>query len=367
MDLPRTNYDAPFDITRTSHVVLTVKDLEASRLFYTEVIGLIVTAQDGDTLYLRRIEEACHHSLVLRRAGDAAACLRIGLRVIRDADLDRLKAHFESRGCTAQWAEVAHQGRTLQATDVAGVPLEFCATMPVVPRMITQFHLHRGGMAHRLDHYQVLIPDVRGLSEHYRDVARRFAAEGYFTLAVDLYSREGAPTFADMDAVFRWIRALPDTRVLSDLAAAVAYLGGRPEVSAGAIGITGFCMGGQYALMAACTVPGLSACVSWYGMLRYAETDAVKPASPLDLAPELRCPYLGLFGEEDAIIPLADVEELRAILSREEKRFEIVTYPGAGHAFFNDTRADVYRPAAAADAWPRALAFLRRELRVRDR
>jgi len=212
----------------------------------------------------------------------------------------------------------------------------------------------------------VVIPDVRGLSEHYRDVARRFAAEGFFALAVDLYSREGAPDLPDMDAVFRWIRALPDTRVLSDLAAAVAHLARRPEIDPGAIGITGFCMGGQYALMAACTVPGIAACVSWYGMLRYAETDAVKPAGPLDLAPELRCPYLGLFGEEDAIIPLADVAALRAILEREGKRFDIVTYPGAGHAFFNDTRPDVYRPAAAADAWPRTLAFFRRHLRVRD-
>ena len=117
--------------------------------------------------------------------------------------------------------------------------------------------------------------------------------------------------------------------------------------------------------MAACTVPGLAACVSWYGMLRYDERDAVKPASPLDLAPELGCPYLGFFGEEDALIPNEDVATLRAILEREGKRFEIVTYPGAGHAFFNDGRPDAYRPAAAADSWQRALAFLRRHLRVR--
>jgi len=211
----------------------------------------------------------------------------------------------------------------------------------------------------------VLIPDVRGVSDHYRDVARRFAGEGFFTLAVDLYSREGAPDLPDMPAVFRFIRALPDPRVLSDLGAAVGYLARRSEVASEAIGITGFCLGGQYALMAACTVPGLAAAVSWYGMLRYDERDAVKPASPLDLAPELACPWLGLYGEEDALIPLDDVAALRAILEREQKRFEIVTYPGAGHAFFNDSRSDVYRPAAAADAWPRALAFLRRYLRVR--
>jgi carboxymethylenebutenolidase len=208
----------------------------------------------------------------------------------------------------------------------------------------------------------VLIPDVRGLYEHYRDVARRFAGEGFATLAVDLYSREGTPNLPDMEAVFRWMRELPDERVLGDLGAAVGYLGQRAEIDRQRIGITGFCMGGQYALMTACTVDGIAACVSWYGMLRYAATTPKKPRSPLELAPRLSCPYLGLFGEEDAIIPLADVEELRDILAREGKTFDIKTYPGAGHAFFNDSRPDAYRPAAAADAWPRALAFFRRHL-----
>ena len=208
----------------------------------------------------------------------------------------------------------------------------------------------------------VLIPDVRGLTDHYRDVARRFAREGFFTLVVDLYSREGAPDLPDMPSVFAWIESLPDPRVLGDVGAAVAYLATRREVRGDRIGITGFCMGGQYALMAACTVPGLAACVSWYGMLRYPEKNQRKPVSPLELAPGLACPYLGLFGADDALIPNADVAELRAILEREKKRCEIVSYPGAGHAFFNDTRPDAYRPDAAADGWRRALAFLRNHL-----
>jgi carboxymethylenebutenolidase len=211
----------------------------------------------------------------------------------------------------------------------------------------------------------VLIPDVRGLHEHYRDVARRFAARGFVTLAVDLYSREGTPDLPDMDAVFRWMAALPDARVLSDIAAAARYLGAHEGVAGRRLGVTGFCMGGQYAFMAACSVPGLSACASWYGMVRYAETSTVKPESPIEMAPRLACPYLGLFGAEDTIIPLADVNALRTVLDDADKSFEIVTYDDAGHAFYNDTRPAAYRPAAARDAWPRVLAFFEEHLASR--
>jgi carboxymethylenebutenolidase len=207
----------------------------------------------------------------------------------------------------------------------------------------------------------ILVPDVRGLSDHYRDVARRFAAEGFVTLAVDLYSREGTPDLRDLDDIMRWMAALPDTRVLGDLAASVRYVRGRGECR-GRVGIAGFCMGGQYALLAACSDPTLAACVSWYGMLRYPTPTAHRPRSPLDLAPQLSCPHLGLFGEDDGLIPRADVDELREVLTRTAKEFTIRTFAGCGHAFFNDTRPDAYRAAAAAESFDLAVAFLRRHL-----
>jgi carboxymethylenebutenolidase len=213
----------------------------------------------------------------------------------------------------------------------------------------------------------ILIPDVRGIYQHFHDVARRFACEGFVALVLDLYSREGTPDLPDLDAVFRWMRRLPDRRVLDDIQQAQRWLAARSEVVPSSIGITGFCMGGQYALMAACSVSGLAACVSWYGMLRYAETDAVKPESPLQMAARLACPYLGLFGAEDGLIPLTDVEELRRILVEARKEFTIVTYPGAGHAFFNDARPDMYRADAAREAWAKAIEFLRSHLASRHR
>jgi len=208
----------------------------------------------------------------------------------------------------------------------------------------------------------VLIPDVRGLYEHYRDVARRFASAGFATLAVDLYSREGTPNLPDMDSVFRWMSALPDRRVIADLHSARDFIASHDAVRSGKVGVTGFCMGGQYALMAACSRWGFRACVSWYGMLRYAATNETKPESPLDMTSRLTCPYLGFFGEQDTIIPIADVAELKQRLAGTKHEVQIHTYANAGHAFFNDSRPDMYRPTAAADAWSRAIAFLHRHL-----
>src|SRR5207244_2283119 len=106
---------------------------------------------------------------------------------------------------------------------------------------------------------------------HYRDIARRLANEGFFALAIDLYSREGVPLLPSMDAVFKWMQNLDDRRVLADIDGGVRFLLSRPEVRARSIGVTGFCMGGRYALIAACSIDHVEACASFYGMLRDGE------------------------------------------------------------------------------------------------
>jgi carboxymethylenebutenolidase len=208
----------------------------------------------------------------------------------------------------------------------------------------------------------VVVHDVRGLSEHYRDVTRRFANEGFFALAIDLYSREGAPLLPNMEAVFTWMRNLDDRRVLADIDGGVRFLLSRPEVRARSVGIAGFCMGGRYAFLAAANSTHLSACVSFYGMLRDGEKSELKPASPLDVAPQLSCPFLGLFGDEDGLIPRADIKQLESSLRKAGKTFQTKTYPGAGHAFMNDTRPEAFRPEVAKDAWSRAITFFRTHL-----
>jgi len=207
----------------------------------------------------------------------------------------------------------------------------------------------------------VVIPDVWGLSDHQRGIARRLAADGFAALAIDPYRKTGKGEITDP---FAWIRTLSDPLVLETVQEAIDALGAEPAVAGRKVGVTGFCMGGQYALLAACECRGLSGCVSFYGMVRYdAGLDpARKPRSPLEAVPDLRCPVLGLYGEEDAFIPVADVEELRHRLAAAGKDFDVRLYPGAGHAFMNDTRPAAYRPEAAADAWRRMLAFFRERL-----
>ncbi len=196
MDLPATVFDPPFRITRASHIVLTARDLAASHRFYSDVIGLVLTAQDGNTLYFRGIEEACHHSLVIKQAAEPA-CICIGMRVQTEDDLDRAKAFFESKDCAAQWTDVAFQGRTLHVTDIAGVPLELCARMPAEPRMITSFSAHKGGCAQRLDHYQILTPRVREATELYMAAGFRLteyiAPAGTSELVGVFLQRKGNP------------------------------------------------------------------------------------------------------------------------------------------------------------------------------
>lgn len=196
MSLPVANLDPAFRVTRSSHVVLTVKDLAASKKFYSEVLGLVLSAEDSDALYFRGVEEACHHSLVLRK-GKEPACQRIGMRMLTDDDLKRAKDYYEAHGCAAAWADVPYQGRTLQVTDPVGTPMEFCATMPVMPRMITAFSQQRGGCALRLDHYQILTPDVRKAAEFYMAAGFRLseyiAPKGTTDLRGVFLQRKGNP------------------------------------------------------------------------------------------------------------------------------------------------------------------------------
>src|ERR1700677_1247050 len=128
MPVPQHIFDPPFNIVRCSHAVLDVVDLNASREFYENAVGLHVEDRDERTVYLRGAEEHQHHALVLRKAA-TAACNRLGFKVSNDGDLDKAAAFFSENGIAHAFAEQPFQGRTLQFTDRSGFQVELYATM----------------------------------------------------------------------------------------------------------------------------------------------------------------------------------------------------------------------------------------------
>ena len=191
-----------------------------------------------------------------------------------------------------------------------------------------------------------------GLNAHIKDVAKRFAQEGYVALAPDLYSRLGHKVTADAQEAGRLMESLQSQVVLKDLNATVRYLKSVPLVDPLKIGVVGFCMGGTFALMLAAHNSDIKASVPFYGQV-----------PPTDSLKYLVVPVLYIHGGQDAWIPAREAERLSQALKQFGKSGEVVSYPDCPHAFFNDTRADVYRPDQAKDAWQRTLRFFAQHLK----
>jgi carboxymethylenebutenolidase len=164
-----------------------------------------------------------------------------------------------------------------------------------------------------------------------------------------------------MDDVRAAVSKLPDRRVLGDLEGALVHLANDPEVDAKRLGAIGFCMGGNYAYLLGCKSTRARCVVDFYGRFIYRELTAEKPIQPLEMALNLSCPLLAIFGEEDPSISRDDVEKFRRTLEQFSKEFTIVTFPGAGHGFLNDRRKS-YDATVAEKAWKLAIEFLREHL-----
>ncbi len=209
----------------------------------------------------------------------------------------------------------------------------------------------------------VVIPEIFGMHEHIKDVTRRFAKEGYLSITFEPYAREGGVlNLPDIPAVRKVADSVPDSRVIADLDAIVAYAKKQPAARPDRIGVTGFCRGGMYTLLYAAHSRELKAAVAWYGQIRPEKKEGIRAAGPLDVAAQIHPPVLGLYGEADLGIPVADVKEMEAKLKAAGKIAEFVLYPDAPHAFFADYRPS-YRPGAAKDAWGRCTAWLAKYLK----
>jgi carboxymethylenebutenolidase len=195
----------------------------------------------------------------------------------------------------------------------------------------------------------VVIQEWWGLVPHIKEVADRFAAAGFVALAPDLYHGEVARS---PDEAGKMMMALNIAQTEKDLRGAVNYLLEHEATAGDRVGTVGFCMGGVLSLYAASKNERVGACVVFYGIHPKVEPDFEN----------LSAPVLGLYAEKDQFVPPEAVRALEEEVRGHGKSIETHTYPGADHAFFNDTRPEVYDAEAAADAWRRTIEFLRKHL-----
>lgn len=172
--------EIPFDIVRAAHVELVVTDLAASRRFYVDLLGLHVTEESKDALYLRGYEEHHHHSLLLRQ-GDEAKVGHLAFLVRTPGCLEALERHFADNGCSPVFVEGVEpgQGMALRVRDELGFPLEFVHELGQVESLLRRFDEHRGPGIQRLDHFNFHVPDVKAAFGIMRD--RGFRCSEFIT------------------------------------------------------------------------------------------------------------------------------------------------------------------------------------------
>ncbi len=193
----------------------------------------------------------------------------------------------------------------------------------------------------------VLIQEWWGINDHIRDIAGRYAREGYVCVAPDLFRGKVA---RDTDEAAKLMHSLAVEDGMETIRVAIAET--KRSYNVQKIGITGYCMGGTFALRAACEINELAAAAPFYGDIP--EEEVLK---------KLTVPTLFIAGKRDAWINQEKVNALIESARKHDLQLEVVTYD-ADHAFFNDTRPEVYDPEAAADAWRRVLDLFRKHLAI---
>jgi carboxymethylenebutenolidase len=194
----------------------------------------------------------------------------------------------------------------------------------------------------------ILIQEWWGLNDHIKDIANRYAAEGFITVAPDLY--RGKVT-KDPEEASKLMHGLEIEDGLNTIESAMEKAREKYEIEN--FGITGFCMGGTFALQAACKLEGIDAAAPFYGDI----------PEEFDLK-GLKCPVIFISGTRDQWITPEKVGELERIAKENFLPVESVKY-NADHAFFNNTRPEVYDEEAAKDAWSKVIAFFNEHLTKR--
>ncbi|NSY40504.1 3,4-dihydroxyphenylacetate 2,3-dioxygenase [Leisingera sp. ANG59] len=172
MPVPAPNLYPPFNIVRLSHVEYAVTDLAASRAFYVDTLGLQVTHEDSERIYLRAMEERGHHCIVLVKS-DTASVGVLGFKLYDEPDLEKAAEFFASRDLPVEWVDRPHMGKTLRTRDPWGIPLEFYVKMERLEPILQKYRLYNGVKPLRIDHFNMFSADVDGAVAFYNEMGFR--------------------------------------------------------------------------------------------------------------------------------------------------------------------------------------------------
>lgn len=173
MPVPAPNLYPVFNTLRLSHTCLNVSDLDVSKAFYCDTLGLQVTDETDNHVYLRAMEERGHHCLVLQKSDQPGTVEVMGFKTFSEGDLDKACTYFEGKGRPVRWIERPYQGRTLLTSDNIGIPLEFYHTMDRLPPIHQKYDLYRGVKPLRIDHFNCFSTDVDASVAFYNDFGFR--------------------------------------------------------------------------------------------------------------------------------------------------------------------------------------------------
>lgn len=204
----------------------------------------------------------------------------------------------------------------------------------------------------------IVIQEIFGVNANIKKITETFAAEGYISVAPDLFHRSGHlldVPYSDMDTARNLAGSTTPSALISDLETVVRHLQADPFALQGKLGITGYCFGGRVSFLAATSIQGISAAAIYYGGGIAAE------GGPLDAASSITAPIIGFFGENDQNPSPDDVNKISDQLKSLGKTHEFHSYAGAGHGFMCEDRGS-YNEAAAADAWEKTRAFFSDQL-----
>jgi carboxymethylenebutenolidase len=206
----------------------------------------------------------------------------------------------------------------------------------------------------------VVIQEAFGVNSHIKKVTERIAAEGYVAIAPDIFHRETERLipYSEMPKAIATMQRVVDSKAMEDVGAAIAHLKSQSNVKSGSLGVIGFCMGGRLTYLAAahhskdvkCAVPFYGGGIS------------MGNPSPLSRTGEIKCPMYLFFGAKDQLIPMDQVNQIKAELTAKKIPSQMEVYPEPGHGFFCDDRGS-YHEASAKDAWEKTKSFFAQHLK----